>query len=121
MRRTTILAATAVVSLALAGCVTTAKTGSEGGNVQVKLTDAGCDPAQLELPAGPATFEVTNDGADAVTEFEILAGSRVLGELENLTPVLSGTFSLTLKPGTFTTACPGGKTAAEGKLIVTGE
>jgi iron uptake system component EfeO len=119
MRRTTIPAA-AVVALALAGCGSSTKTGSGDGNrVQVKLTDAGC-PAKLEQPAGPTTFEVTNDGADAVSEFEILDGGRVLGEVENLTPGLSGTFSLTLKPGTFTTACPGGKTTAEGDLIVTG-
>jgi iron uptake system component EfeO len=121
MRRTTILAA-AVLSLALAACGSSTKTGSSGDDiVQVKLTDAGCDPARLELPAGPTTFEVSNEGANDVSEFEILDGSRVLGELENLTPGLSGTFSLTLKPGTFTTACPGGATAAEGELIVTGD
>jgi iron uptake system component EfeO len=121
MRRTTILAAALAVSLALAGCGSSAKTGGgDGENVQVKLTDAGCDPAHLTLPAGPTTFEVTNDGADAVSEFEILDGGRVLGEVENLTPGLSGTFSLTLKEGTFTTACPGGDSAAEGALIVTG-
>jgi iron uptake system component EfeO len=121
MRRMTILAAAAVVSLALAGCGSSAKTGGgDGENVQVKLTDAGCDPAKLTLPAGPTTFEVTNDGADAVSEFEVLDGGKVLGEVENLTPGLSGTFSLTLKEGTFKTACPGGDSAAEGELVVTG-
>src|SRR5262249_4106644 len=53
-------------------------------------------------------------------EFEVLDGGKVLGEVENLTPGLSGTFSLTLKPGTFQTSCPGGKAAAEGQLIVSG-
>jgi len=114
------LAAAAVVSLALAGCGSSSKTGDSTGNiVQLAITDAGC-PAKLEQPAGPTTFEVTNDGADDVSEFEILDGSRVLGEVENLTPGLSGSFSLTLKPGTFTTACPGGKTHARGELVVSG-
>jgi iron uptake system component EfeO len=120
MRRTTILAAAAVVSLSLAACGSSTKTGASGGDtVHIKLTDAGCDPAELELPAGPTTFEVANEGADAVSEFEILDGGRVLGEVENLTPGLSGTFSLTLEPGTYTTKCPGGDDAAEGELIVT--
>ncbi len=120
MRRTTMLTVAAVV-LSLAGCGSSAKTGAgDGENVQVKLTDAGCDPAKLTLPAGPTTFEVTNDGADAVSEYEILDGGRVLGEVENLTPGLSGTFSLTLREGTFELACPGGDRAAEGQLIVTG-
>ena len=42
--------------------------------VPFTLTKAGCDPAHLELPAGAATFEVKNDGADAVTEMEIHTG-----------------------------------------------
>jgi iron uptake system component EfeO len=50
----------------------------------------------------------------------VLDGRKVLGERENLTPGLSGDFSITLKPGTYTTLCPNGKTAAEGELVVTG-
>jgi iron uptake system component EfeO len=118
MRRSTSLAAAAVLSLALAACGSSAKTGSGGDSVPVTLTDAGCDPAKLQLPEGPTTFEVSNEGADSVSEFEILDGAKVLGEVENLTPGLSGSFSLTLRPGTFTTLCPGGK-VAEGELIVT--
>jgi iron uptake system component EfeO len=117
MRRTT-LAAAAVLSLTLAACGSSAKARSGSDNVQVGLTDAGCDPARLELPAGPTTFEVSNEDASDVSEFEILDGGRVLGEVENLTPGLAGTFSLTLKPGTYTTSCPGGDGTAEGKLVV---
>jgi iron uptake system component EfeO len=119
MRRTTTLVAAAVVSVALAACASSTKTGGSGGdNVQIELTDAGCDPAQLELPAGPTTFEVSNKEASDVSEFEILDGGKVLGEVENLTPGLAGTFTLTLKPGSFTTLCPGGDGAAEGRLVV---
>jgi iron uptake system component EfeO len=119
--RTLFLAATAVAAaLALAGCGGGGKGSSGGRTVDVSLTDAGCDPDELHLRAGPVTFQVTNDGADAVTEFEVLDGDRILGEVENLAPGLSGHFSLTLKPGRFTLYCPGGTTAERGQLVVTG-
>ena len=85
---------------------------------KVRLTDAGC-PATLRVPAGPITFAVTNDGAESVSEFEILEGDHILGEVENLAPGLDGDFSLTLKAGTYTTYCPGGD-REKGKLIVKG-
>jgi iron uptake system component EfeO len=93
-------------------------TSGGGTSVPVKLTEAGCDPAELETPAGKTTFEVTNDGADAVTEFEILDGQKVLGEAENVAPGLSGGFTVDLEPGEYTTYCPGG-TVERGKLTVT--
>ena len=120
--RTGFFAATGVAAaLALAGCGggRDKKTSGGGRTIDVKLTDAGCEPATLTLPAGPATFQVANDGADAVTEFEILDGDRILGEVENLAPGLSGHFSLTLKPGRYTMYCPGAKTE-RGPLVVTG-
>ena len=114
------LAATCVAAaLALAGCGGDGQKSTVGRSVDVRLTDAGCAPAELRLAPGPTTFEVTNDGADAVTEFEILDGDRILGEVENLAPGLSGRFSLTLKPGRFTLYCPGGK-SERGPLVVTG-
>jgi len=119
--RTGLLAATCVAAaLALAGCGGGDRQKSaKGRSVDVKLTDAGCEPAELRLAAGPTTFEVANEGADAVTEFEILDGDHILGEVENVAPGLSGHFSLTLKPGRFTMYCPGGKTE-RGPLVVTG-
>jgi iron uptake system component EfeO len=121
MRRTTIVTAAAVLALAVPGCGSSAKsTDPRVNTVEISLTDAGCDPVHVEVPAGPTKFAITNDGADAVTEFEVLDGGKVLGERENLTPGLSGDFSITLKPGTYATLCPNGKTAAEGELVVTG-
>jgi iron uptake system component EfeO len=119
--RTGLLAATCVAAaLALAGCGGgSGQKSAKGRSVDVKLTDAGCEPAELRLAAGPTTFEVANDGADAVTEFEILDGDHIVGEVENVAPGLSGHFSLTLKPGRFTMYCPGGKTE-RGPLVVTG-
>jgi iron uptake system component EfeO len=112
--------------LALAACGGSgdASQGSAGSrsarSVSVTITDAGCEPARLELPSGPVTFEVRNDGADRVTEFEVLDGDRIRGEAENVAPGLSGSFSLTLTPGTYATYCPGGSTSERGTLVVTG-
>ncbi len=112
-------AALALLALGAAGCGE-----DEGGagakTVDVKITNAGCEPAELTIAAGPTTFNVTNDGADDVTEFEVLDGERILGEAENIAPGLSGKFSLTLDEGEYTTYCPGGDTSERGVLIVEG-
>jgi FTR1 family protein len=88
--------------------------------VAVKLTDAGCEPATMKLNAGPTEFKVTNGGTGRVSEFEVLNGSRILGEKENLVAGLSGSFTINLKPGTYSMSCPGGKTSATGVLDVGG-
>ena len=89
--------------------------------VQIALTSAGCDPSEVTVAAGPTKFQVTNTDAKAVTEFEILDGDRILGETENITPGLSGSFSLNLTTGTYSLYCPNGTTAERGTLHVTGE
>ena len=122
------LASGALVALALAaaGCGSDSESSAAASDenarvVEVRLVDSGCEPAKLTLAAGATTFDVTNDGADAVTEFEILDGDRVLAEAENLAPGLSGQFSLTLRPGRYVLYCPGGTSAERGTLIVTAE
>lgn len=119
----------ALASLALSlGLTLAACSGDEGGSegagsgrtVDVALTDAGCDPAKLELPAGAATFKVTNKGTDKVSEFEITDGDRILGEVENVTAGLERSFSLNLAAGSYTLKCPGGSSASEGTLTVSG-
>ena len=94
--------------------------GSGAKQVAIKLTDAGCEPASLKLGAGPTEFKVTNAGTGRVSEFEVLSGARILGEKENLVPGLSGSFTINLKPGEYSMACPGGKTAATGAMNVGG-
>jgi iron uptake system component EfeO len=98
-----------VLALAAAACGSgTGSGGSSGGRtVKVSLTDAGCTPAALALGAGPTTFQVTNNGAQKVSEFEIVHGQRILGEVENVADGLTRSFTLSLEPGTFTTQCPG--------------
>jgi iron uptake system component EfeO len=117
--------ATLLLVAVLAGCGSSGGSGSSAGakgasHVKITLTDAGCTPAQIKTASGPTTFDVTNDGAGAVTEFEVMKGSRILGEVENVVQGLSRSFSLTLQPGTYVTNCPGGKSSAKGALAVTG-
>jgi iron uptake system component EfeO len=85
-----------------------------------ELTDEGCLPHSVSAPAGPLTFEAENTGSSAVTEIEVMEGDTILGEKENLSEGLSGSFSLTLDAGKYTIYCPGGD-VERGTLTVTGE
>jgi iron uptake system component EfeO len=96
-----------------------APAGAKTAEVKVEINDDGC-PAKLTIKAGPTNFKVTNSGSGDVSEFEILSGDRILGEIENVAPGLNKEFSLTLKAGNYTTACPGGSEHSKGKLVVTG-
>jgi iron uptake system component EfeO len=103
------------------GSTTSGTNGKSGSKVvALMLTDKGCDPSKLTLPAGPTTFDVTNTGSGAVTEVEIMKGSSIIGEVENIAPGLKGSFSLTLEPGMFAINCPGGSDTTKGTLVVTG-
>ncbi|MFN8024997.1 MAG: iron uptake system protein EfeO [Acidimicrobiia bacterium] len=119
-RITAILVSAATVAAAVAllapaaGAVPQAKTKT----VKVEIDDDGC-PATLKAKAGPVTFEVENTGSGEVSEFEVLSGNRIIGEIENVAPGLTREFSLTLKAGRYTTYCPGGD-REKGRLTVTG-
>lgn len=113
-RRWVIGVAAGVFAIVAAGCGSSGSTSSakgDGSAVDVSLTDAGCKPNRSEVPAGVVAFDVTNDGASAVTEAELRTqdGQRILGEKENLTPGLSGSFEVRLAEGTYKVNCPGAK------------
>src|SRR3954451_1612373 len=103
----------AVLAAGLAGTAS-AKTAV----TKVDINDDGC-PAKVAVKAGTNHFKVTNSGSGDVSEFEILSGDRILGEVENVAPGLNKEFSLTLKAGNYTTYCPGGS-RDKGKLVVKG-
>lgn len=107
----------AVSSVVLAAGLAT-PAGAKSNDVKVEINDDGC-PAKVTVKAGPNTFKVTNSGSGDVSEFEILSGDRILGEVENVAPGLNKEFSLTLKAGNYTTYCPGGS-RDKGKLVVKG-
>ena len=124
-----VVAVVAVLGLAAAACGSSgsaAKTsGSSAGDagvhvVKLTITDDGCTPNPASAPSGPATFEITNTGSGAVTEAELMKGTKILGEAEDVAPGLTGVFSLTLEPGTYTVNCPGGSGSGKGSLVVSG-
>jgi len=85
--------------------------------VSVKLTSDGC-PKPITVKPGSVTFKVSNVGADNVSEFEVLRGTKVVGEVENIAPGLQRSFTLKLKAGSYVTYCPGGDTREKGVLTV---
>src|SRR5690349_15920033 len=89
---------------------TSAGSGGKKQSFQITLTADGCEPRRMSAQTGPATFKVVNESDGKVTEFEILSGKRIVGEVENIIPGGDRSFSLTLKAGTYTTYCPGAKT-----------
>jgi iron uptake system component EfeO len=112
----------------IAGCASTSSGGDgkstgDGGSskVAISLTSHGCAPSPASVTAGPVDFAVDNSGAGGVTEAELRTQdlAHILGEQENLTPGLSGGFSLTLNPGTYVVNCPGAD-QAHWALTVTG-
>ena len=88
---------------------------AEGGAVAVSLTEFMIDmPA--ELPAGPTTFTITNDGT-IEHNFEV-EGQGIEEELpQNLAPGASGTLEVDLQPGTYEVYCPVGNHADQGMVV----
>lgn len=78
--------------------------------VNVTLTDDSCTPDPASVAAGPVNFKIKNASATKVTEAELLREDTIMGEKENLTPGLSGSFSLKLDAGTYQLYCPNAKT-----------
>lgn len=127
MNRAPVRALIAAMALGLMALFVAA-CGSGGGDdssadseqLTFKLTDAGCEPHSVTAKAGPIDFQVENGGSAGVTELEILDGETILGERENVTEGLTGSFSLTLEEGEYTVRCNGGSDE-DGTLKVTGE
>ena len=114
------IAALGAAGALVAGCgSSSADAPADAKTLTFKLTDAGCQPADATVAAGAVVFDVSNAGTSKVSEFEILEGSEILGEKEDLAEGLSGSFWLTLDKGSYTIYCPGGS-HERGTLTVTG-
>jgi glucose/arabinose dehydrogenase/uncharacterized cupredoxin-like copper-binding protein len=85
---------------------------TEGAVVQVSLVDGAID-MPTELPAGPTTFAVTNNGTMA-HNFEIEGQGLEQVFEENLQPGESNTLQVDLPPGDYRVYCPVGNHAAQG-------
>ena len=80
----------------------------------------GCVASPDTVPAGAVTFVVTNVDSLAVTEVELVADQRIVGERENLAPGFDSTFSARLDGGTYQLYCPGASTERR-PFTVTGQ
>ena len=103
--------------LATAGLVATGCATSNAGRphagaaeVAIELTDAGCAVSPASVAAGPVTFVVENRNASQVSEAELMRNDIIMGEKENLSPGLTGSFSLHLDGGKYQVYCPNAKT-----------
>jgi iron uptake system component EfeO len=131
-RGAAIAAAAAALALAASGCASsgshsggsagTAASSDKTTTVTIDLTPQGCTPKPATIPAGAVQFNVTNKDAGSVSEAELRTGdlAKILGEQENLTPGLSGGFSLQLQPGSYKINCPGA-TQPHATFTVTGK
>jgi len=90
----------------LAACSTSdGGSGAPGGDkVAVGVNDQGCTPSTIEVPSGTTVFAVTNNGTEA-GEFEVLQGSQVLDEVENIVPGVTRDMTIDLEPGTYELIC----------------
>lgn len=109
--------------LALVGSTAACGGGSDVSSgdhtLEFTITDAGCNPATATATPGQTKFHVRNTGANSITEFEVLDSAHtIVGERENLTPGLEGSFTIDLRAGTYILACPGGTENPTGTLTV---
>lgn len=72
--------------------------------VGVTVTDKGCEPATLEVPAGKTQFQVKNASRRAL-EWEILKGVMVVDERENILPGFTQNLTTTLEAGDYQMTC----------------
>ena len=109
LRLTVVLAAGVATTLALSGCGGGDK-GSTGNTsaVAVTSTDADCQVATTDLPAGTHVFRVENKGS-RVTEFYVYGtGGKVVGEVEDISPGVSRELTVKLAAGNYEAACKPG-------------
>jgi iron uptake system component EfeO len=108
LRPTLTVAAAGLLAVFVAACGSGEDVPAGAKTLSFELTDAGCRPHDAKAPGGPIEFEIENAGTTKVTEFEVLDGEKIVGEKEDLSEGLSGSFSLTLEKGRYTLYCPGG-------------
>jgi uncharacterized cupredoxin-like copper-binding protein len=126
-----LLAATAAIAIATAGCTTTGESPTPAGGdgattVAVALQEWSVLPAADSAPAGDITFEVTNDGPEDIHEFVILRtdldpadlptdengavteegeGIEVIDEIEDIPVGETQELTATLEAGSYVLLC----------------
>ena len=72
--------------------------------VVVNINAHSCEPNELTVPAGRASFRIVNR-SDRAVEWEILDGVLVIEERENIAPGLSQVINANLQPGDYAITC----------------
>jgi len=72
--------------------------------VVVNINAHSCDPNELTVPAGRASFRIVNR-SDRAVEWEVLDGVLVIEERENIAPGLSQVINANLQPGDYAITC----------------
>ena len=123
MRRAGGIALVVALTVAAAACGSSAHSAAKPGGISAggrhgtrghgRAHSEGMQARPALITAGHVDFTVTNKSADAVSEAELRTSdlSHILGEQENLTPGLSGGFSLNIQPGRYEINCPGASPA----------
>jgi iron uptake system component EfeO len=107
-----------IATAILAAACSAAPAASSGSTASIAVTvnTGGCSPATLSAKAGKVTFSVTNAGPEA-GEFEVLSGTSVVGEVEDVVPGVPVSLSLDLSAGQYVLICYG-DAAPRGSLTV---
>jgi iron uptake system component EfeO len=95
----------------------TAAGNTETTEIEVTVTDQGCQPAQITVAAGNNTFVINNKSSEVI-EWEILSGVKVIAERENIAPNFVQKLKENLEPGEYEMVC-GEDDKPHGKLTVT--
>lgn len=93
-----------MVFAGLAACST--DSGSDA--IAVTASDDACRVPTRELPAGRTTFDVTNKGSDVTEVYVYADGDVVKGEVENIGPGTTRSFTVDLAAGEYEVACKPG-------------
>lgn len=87
-----------------------------GKPVPVNVTASGCEPNEIDVPAGRVTFSIHN-ASERALEWEILDGVMVVDERENIAPGFTLNMTTKLAPGDYAVTC-GLLSNPKGKLHV---
>ena len=85
-------------------------------SIDVTISDKGCEPMQLTVPAEKVAFKIKNASKRGV-EWEILKDNMVVEERENIIPGFTSTLTTKLAPNEYEMTC-GLVSNPKGKLIV---
>lgn len=91
---------------AVAGC---SSSSSSATSVKVTATDTECQVATTSLTSGPTEFAVTNKGSDVTEVYVYADGDQVKGEVENVGPGTTRSFTVDLGAGDYEVACKPGQ------------